>query len=302
MARKPPPLKAPPRRSRPPDRGARAASAFGFEATDDGPLRDVPIDAISPNPRQPRRDLDTQALDQLAESIDTLGLMSPPVVREAADGYELVAGERRWRACRKLGRRSIAVLVQPAEGDAQLLAMTVAENAARQDLNAVDEAHAFAALLDEFALTQQELGRRVGKSQEDISNSIRLLGLPDSVLLLLSRRELTKAHGKILLSEPDHQRRTTLAAAAARDGWSVRELRDALGPKSPAKRRPEPSADAEVLAQRLSDALSAATGLGVKARATVRGQVTFTVHHSVAAALVAELGVEREALCERDSR
>lgn len=219
--------------------------------------------------------------------------MSPPVVREGADGYELVAGERRWRACRKLGRRSIAALVQPAEGDDQLLAMAVAENAARQDLNPVDEAHAFAALLDEFALTQQELGRRVGKSQEDISNSIRLLSLPDNVLLLLSRRELTKAHGKVLLSEPDHQRRTKLATAAAHDGWSVRELRNTLG----RKRRPKASADAEALAQRLSDALSAATGLDVKARATARGQVTFTVHHSVATALVAELGV-REALCE----
>jgi len=300
MPPKPPPLTAPARATPLPVATTRSAGgAFGFE-NGGGRLREVAIDAIRPNPQQPRRVLDDDALEHLAQTIDTLGLMFPPTVRELADGYELVAGERRWRACQRIGHTTIPVLIVEPDDDAQALAMALAENAAREPLNAVEEAHAFAALLDGSELTQQELGRRVGKSQEDVSNSIRLLNLPDIALKLLMEAKLTKAHGKVLLSEPDHDRRAKLACTTAREGWSVRRLQQEVA--HTAARRPSrrgPSADMTAAADRWTEALRHATGRPMTIRANTRGFQLDIGDSDAARELLRRLGVPADALDER---
>jgi ParB family chromosome partitioning protein len=299
MPRKPPPLAAPPRAAPLPVGATRSAGgAFGFE-NGGGRLREVAIDALRPNPQQPRRVFDDDALGHLARTIDTLGLMFPPTVRELADGYELVAGERRWRACQRIGRTTIPVLIVEPDDDAQALAMALAENAAREPLNAVEEAHAFAALLDGSELTQQELGRRVGKSQEDVSNSIRLLNLPDIALKLLMEAKLTKAHGKVLLSEPDHDRRAKLARTAAREGWSVRRLQQQVGRSAARPSRRGPSADMTAAADRWTEAVRQVTGHPMTIRASTSGFHLDIGDSNAARALLRRLGVPADALDER---
>jgi ParB family chromosome partitioning protein len=300
MPKKPPPLAAPRRAtSLPVGTTCSTADAFGFE-DGGGRLREVAIDALRPNPQQPRRVFDDDALEHLARTIDTLGLMFPPTVRELADGYELVAGERRWRACQRIGRTTIPVLIVEPDDDAQALAMALAENAAREPLNAVEEAHAFAALLDGSELTQQELGRRVGKSQEDVSNSIRLLNLPDIALKLLMQAKLTKAHGKVLLSEPDHDRRAKLARTAAREGWSVRRLQQDIR-HAPTRRpsRPGPSADMTAAADRWTEAVRQVTGHPMTIRASTSGFQLDIGDSTAVRALLCRLGVPADVLDER---
>lgn len=300
MPRKPPPLTAPRRVAPlpPPGPSRSAGGAFGFE-NGAGRLREVAIDALRPNPKQPRRVFDDDALEHLARTIDTLGLMFPPTVRELADGYELVAGERRWRACQRIGHTTIPVLIVEPDDDAQALAMALAENAAREPLNAVEEAHAFAALLDGSDLTQQELGRRVGKSQEDVSNSIRLLNLPDIALKLLMEAKLTKAHGKVLLSEPDHDRRAKLARTTAREGWSVRRLQQEV--RHSATRRPSrlgPSADMMAVADRWTQAVRTVTGHPMTIRASTSGFQMDIGDANAGRELLLRLGVPADTLDE----
>jgi ParB family chromosome partitioning protein len=304
MPRKPPPLAAPAAplpttKGRPPRAGTAAPGAFGFE-DGGGQLREVPIADVQPNPKQPRRTFDDTELDQLARTIDTLGLLFPPAVRHVDGGYEIVAGERRWRACKRLGHTTIPVLVVHPNVDAPALAMAVAENTARVPLNAWEEAQAFATLLDDSPeLTQQELGRRIGKSQEDISNSVRLLNLPDIALKLLRDGELTKAHGKVLLSEPDHSRRAKLARQAARENWSVRRLSQELrrAPTKLAARR-RPSADMTAAAERWTAALRAATGKDLMVLAHMHGFQLELGDAAAAREQLIRLGVPAEALDE----
>lgn len=266
--------------------------AFGFAPSAQGPLRIVATEHIRPNPHQPRRSFDRARLLQLAGSIDTCGLLSPPLVRERGDRYELVAGERRWRACQLLGWPTLPVLVRDAA--AGELAAAVAENIAREDLNPVDEAHALAVLLEEFGLTQEELGQRVGRSQEAISNTIRLLQLPDQVLVLLERRELTKGHGKALLSEPDHQRRILFARSAVAGRWSVRRLEAAIAAATTSRacRRPDLPADMLAAADRWTEVLRARTGHAMTVQALASGgfQIQVGDQHAVRA-LLTHIGV-----------
>jgi len=301
MARKPPPLAAPTATRHPPGNGtpAAATTAFGFE-DGGGQLREVPITDVRPNPKQPRRTFDEDELDQLARTIDTLGLLFPPAVRTVDGGYEIVAGERRWRACARLGRPTIPVLIVHPSVDAPALAMALAENTARVPLNAWEEAQAFATLLeDSDGLTQQELGRRIGKSQEDISNSIRLLNLPDAALKLLRDGQLTKAHGKVLLSEPDHDRRAKLARQVARESWSVRRLSQEVGrpPAKPTARR-GPSADMTAAAERWTAGVRSATGAALTVRATVDGFHLELGDAATAREQLLRLGVPASALDE----
>ena len=271
--------------------------AFGFSASERGPFRVVPIERIRPNPAQPRQRFDIERLRLLADSIGTCGLLSPPLAHELpGDLYELVAGERRWRACQLLGWEALPVLVQDADGDGRGLAAAVAENVVREDLNAIDEAHALATLLEEFGLTQEELGRRVGRSQEAISNSIRLLHLPDQVLVLLESGELTRTHGKVLLSEPDHQERIALALRAVADRWTVRRLEAAVAESAPASKRAGFGTDVLAAAERWTEALRRRTGQEMTVRPTTAGfQITVGDQHAVRALLM-RLGISAEDL------
>jgi ParB family chromosome partitioning protein len=189
-------------------------------------LRELPIELIAPNPRQPRRGFDQSALDALAGSLGEQGVLQPVLVRPRPGGrYELVAGERRWRAARIAGLETIPALVRDRE-DAATLQVALIENMAREDLNPVDEARACAALVEELELTREDVGRRVGRSRVAVSNLIRLLDLPDAAIELLERGALSEGHGRALLLAEDHGARSSLARSAAENGWSVRALEE----------------------------------------------------------------------------
>src|SRR4051794_30579383 len=185
-------------------------------------FREVPLDLVRPNPRQPRRDFDEGALAELAESIRSRGLLQPVVVRPLAGGeYELVAGERRVRASELAGLQIIPAVVREAD-DWERLDLALAENMAREDLNAVEEARACAMLVEDLGITKGEVGRRVGRSRVAISNLIRLLELPEEALELIEAGQLTEGHGRALLLCKDHDRRRRFGFEARDAGWAGR--------------------------------------------------------------------------------
>ena len=235
-------------------------------------LREIPVELVRPNPRQPRRSFDEGALAELAESIRARGVLQPIVVRSLPGGhYELVAGERRLRAARIAELESVPAVVREAD-DWERLDIALAENMARIDLNAVEEARACAMLVDDLGLTKEEVGRRVGRSRVAISNLIRLLELPEEALELIEEGRLSEGHGRALLMCKDHATRRRLAFDARDAGWSVRETerraREAeTGDKEPRKPRATIHPDfAEALAA-AEDALTAAFGREVRVRA-----------------------------------
>ena len=187
-------------------------------------LRQIPVELIAPNPAQPRTQFDETALVALADSIRARGVLQPVLVRPLPGGrYELIAGERRWRAAQLAEQAEIPAIVRHRD-DAASLELAVIENMAREDLNPVEEARACAALVEELGLTREDVGLRVGRSRVAVSNLIRLLELPDEALELLERGDLTEGHGRALLMVEDHGTRRSLARAAASGHWSVREL------------------------------------------------------------------------------
>ena len=236
-------------------------------------LREIPPDLIQPNARQPRRTFDQARLAELAESIRTRGVLQPVVVRPLAGGsFELVAGERRLRAAQMVELETIPALVRDTD-DWERLDLALAENMARVDLNAVEEARACAMLVDDLGLTKQEVGRRVGRSRVAISNLVRLLDLPEDALELIETGALSEGHGRAILLCKDHAMRRRLALDARDGGWSVRETeraaREAEGQPEPERKRfrREVHPDlAEALAA-AEDTLSTAFGRPLKVRA-----------------------------------
>jgi ParB family transcriptional regulator, chromosome partitioning protein len=188
-----------------------------------GELRELPVELIKPNPNQPRTKIEPDALAGLASSIEANGVVQPLLVRPLPDGsYELIAGERRWRAAQAAGLAKVPAVVRDQEL-AERLQVALIENMVREDLNPVDEARACAALVDDLGLTKEDLARRVGRSRPAVSNLIRLLDLPDEALALLESGELSEGHGRALLAADGNDVRRRLARAAVRGGWSVRE-------------------------------------------------------------------------------
>lgn len=212
----------------------RGLAAILPESSAGGPeLRELDVTQIEPNPEQPRAKFDAASLDALAGSIGSVGLLQPLIVRPLDDGrYELVAGERRWRAAQKAGIGRVPAVVRSSPEDERLQAALI-ENMVREDLNPVEEARACASLVGDLGISKEELARRVGRSRAAISNLIRLLDLPDSALTLLERGDLTEGHGRAILQVPDQGRRSLLAKQAAAQGWSVRdtERRAGEGPR-----------------------------------------------------------------------
>ena len=194
----------------------------GGLAPDAPELAEISVDAIHPNARQPRRRFDADATSGLAESIKAQGVLQPVVVRpRAAGGYELIAGERRWRAAREAGVQTVPALVREAD-DRDTLLLALVENVARENLSPVEEARAYAVLLDEFQLSLGEVAERVGRSKPFVSNRVRLLELPQDVLGMVERGLLTEGHGRAVLAVPDHEGRRRLAQQIVRKGLSVR--------------------------------------------------------------------------------
>jgi ParB family chromosome partitioning protein len=251
---------------------AAILSVTGEVGEDDVHLRDVPVDLVVPNPRQPRRRFDEATLAGLAESLRQRGVLQPVLVRPVAGGtYELVAGERRWRAAKLAGLETVPALVRERD-DGQALEVALVENMAREDLNPVEEARACAALVEELGLTREEVGRRVGRSRVAVSNLLRLLDLPDEALALLEEGTLSEGHGRALLLTTDHAARRSLARDAAAHGWSVRVLEDrarnaADEPRITRRRKPRGlHPDQAEAVGRIADALSGALGSEVRVK------------------------------------
>jgi ParB family chromosome partitioning protein len=259
-------------------------------------LREIPVELISPNPRQPRRRFDEDALNALAGSLGERGVLQPVLVRPKPDGtYELVAGERRWRAARIAGLEMVPALVRSRD-DAVALELALIENMAREDLNPIEEAQAVAALVEELGLTREQVGLRVGRSRVAVSNLLRLLDLPDEAVALIESGTLSEGHGRALLLAKDHSARRRLTRAAAAEGWSVRTLEERArrdnetggegkSVAKAARRRGSgggsggvhPDQDAAVLqiAEALSQALGADVGVRPSAGGAYRAELVF---------------------------
>ncbi len=265
-------------------RGLEAILSVSAAGATQQELREVPVGSISPNPRQPRRHFEEEALSALAGSLGERGVLQPVLVRPNPEGtYELIAGERRWRAARIAGMKTIPALVRPHD-DAEALELALIENMAREDLNPVEEARACAALVEELGLTREQVGRRVGRGRVAVSNLVRLLDLPDEALALLEEGALSEGHGRALLLAKDHTARRRLAVTAAADGWSVRTLEDhARRSNDGAREDPEKERrartrrlrgvhpDQVAVAEEIEEALGEALGAEVKARPQADG-------------------------------
>jgi ParB family chromosome partitioning protein len=224
-------------------------------------LLEIPVDAIHPNPRQPRRRFEPEAASGLAESVRRQGVIQPLLVRpRGVGGYEIVAGERRWRAAREAGRKTVPAVVRTAD-DRDTLLLGLVENVAREQLTPIEEARAYAVLIDEFSLSLGEVAERVGRSKPSVSNRIRLLELPDDVLGMVERGQLTEGHARAVLAVPDHEGRRRLAREIVRRGLSVRAA-EQRAKWAGARQRPRtrPALVDPALADRVRDAVEGLTG------------------------------------------
>jgi ParB family transcriptional regulator, chromosome partitioning protein len=191
-------------------------------------ILEVPLSAIEPNPHQPRSHFETEGMAELAASIRELGVLQPVLLRPVAEGsYQLIAGERRWRAAQQAGLTTIPAIVREADEE-RTVAEALVENLQREDLSALEEASAFQQLIEEFGLTHDEVAARVGKSRSAVSNTMRLLQLPPAILHLLADGRLTAGHARALLATPDRAFQEQLARRAAAEEWSVRQVEDAV--------------------------------------------------------------------------
>jgi ParB family chromosome partitioning protein len=205
----------------------------------------IDIDLIEPSPYQPRTRFREEALDELARSIQSSGIIQPLVVRPIGNRYQLIAGERRWRAAQRAGLKSVLAIVRQVP-DELALEMTLVENIQREDLNAIEQARAFERLMDEFHATQEVVAERTGKDRTTVANAIRLLKLEPTIQDWIEEAKLTAGHGRALLAVPDSQLRMRYAQRAARGGLTVRQIerlasRRSRGAKAQAETRVDPN-------------------------------------------------------------
>jgi len=251
------------------------------QAEASGALREIALGNIRPNPFQPRTRLDEPALAELTASIEASGLLQPIVVRPRNGAYELIAGERRWRAAQRLGWRTIPAVVKNAD-DQTLLTLALIENLQRHDLSAIDEALGYQRLMDEFKVPQTEVARMVGRSRPAVANLLRLLRLPEDVRALVHEGKLSEGHARALLALDDPRAASSLAAEAEEQGFSVRDVEarvrgDAAATPAAAvtglrlRKSREPHA-ATADARRVEDALRKRLGTDVRITAKRRGR------------------------------
>lgn len=213
----------------------------------DGSLRQLPLQKVEPNPDQPRRDFNEEELQALADSIGEHGILQPLTVREMPHSgyYQIIAGERRWRAARMAGLTEVPALVIEAD-DRQAMELALIENLQRQDLNPVEEAQGYHSLLEDYGLTQEEAAHRVSKSRPAVANAMRLLSLPQEVQWLIEQGNLSAGHGRALLSLPAPEEQIQFAGEIMEKGYSVRETEERIRQRlqaqdQPAQARPAPS-------------------------------------------------------------
>jgi ParB family chromosome partitioning protein len=240
----------------------------GFEVliggAHDVQLAHLPVEQVHANPRQPRRRFDHEATAGLADSIRIEGVVQPVVVRPRSEGgFELIAGERRWRAAREAGIPTVPALIREAD-DRETLLLGLVENVARENLSPVEEARGYAVLMDEFDLSLGDVSQRVGRSKPAISNKLRLLELSDDVLAMVERGELSEGHARAVLAVPDHAERRRLARKIVAQGLSVRAAERAAR-WSGARTKPRTKTPVDpALAARVKEALQQMTGLDVR--------------------------------------
>lgn len=250
-----------------------------------GTLREVPVSSISANPWQPRRSFDADALTELTASIDASGLLQPISVRPVGARFELVAGERRWRAVQALGWAKIPAIVRELD-DRTALTLAMIENLQRDDLSALDEAFGYQRLMQEFNIPQAEVARLVGKDRSTVANTLRLLKLPPDVQEMLQEKQLTEGHGRALLGLDDAAQISRVAADAVTHGWSVREVEsrvrgDATDQVRPRNMMKKPAAQkpASADARRVEDALRKRLGTDVRLTAKRRGRGLLSISY-----------------------
>lgn len=233
----------------------------------DVPYQILPISQISSNPQQPRTQFKKDTIAELAESIRSVGLVQPLIVRQQGDGYELIAGERRWRAAKTAGLSEVPVVVRDTD-DAESLELALVENINREDLNPIDTARAYAMLQDDFGITQEELAQNIGRSRSAVANTLRLLDLPDEVQNLLEKGKISEGHGRALLSLQDQQQIKRLAKKVSSRQLSVRQTEALVKKESSAPRKvaraPQPPPVSQELMDEATDALYSAFRLPVK--------------------------------------
>lgn len=263
------------------DRLGRGLSALlGDYAGADGvrlQTRMLPIESISPNPFQPRREFDPTELAELAASIRENGLLQPILVRpQQGDSrrWELVTGERRWRACSELGWNEIPAMVREVD-DRTLLVLALVENLQREELSPLEEAEGFKRLAEEFSLTQQQIAEVVGRDRSTVANALRLLQLPVSVRQLLAAGSLTAGHARALLGLTDPKRMGALGRRAAEEGWSVREVEARVQKARPARRATRVARPRDAAERALEEELQRAFGTAARIRVTrgTRGRI-----------------------------
>jgi ParB family chromosome partitioning protein len=258
------------------------------QAEASGALRELAISSIRPNPYQPRTQVDEGPLEELVASIQASGLLQPVVVRPRSGGYELIAGERRWRAATQLGWAKIPAVVKDVD-DRTLLTLALIENLQRDNLSSIDEAAGYRRLGAEFQVPQAEIARLVGRNRATVANLLRLLQLPSEVQALVHERKLSEGHARALLALAEPAEMIVLARQAAEEGWSVREVEarvrgDGAGPgatvAAPALKRPRPAQRAVTAdVRRVEDALRKRLGTDVRVTARRRGRGLLTVSY-----------------------
>ena len=237
------------------------------EASQGGVLY-IDINDIKPNTGQPRKHFDEEKLEELASSIQQHGLIQPIVLRKLKTGYEIVAGERRWRACRIVGLKEVPCIVKELTDEENML-LAIIENMQREDLNPIEEAEGLKQMIDTYGLTQEQVSYSVGKSRPYITNSLRLLKLPEEVRTLTASGEISVGHAKALAAVKDRDKQITLAKKTAKDGLSVRQIElMAKETKAPARKAPKvkKSADEKKIEEDMKNALGTKVNLNRKGK------------------------------------
>jgi ParB family chromosome partitioning protein len=248
------------------------------EAEAQGALQEIAVGSIRPNPYQPRVKLDEPQFQELVASMEVAGLLQPVLVRRHLDGYQLIAGERRWRAAQKLGWKKIPAVIKEAD-DRTLLTLALVENLQRDDLSCIEEATSYQRLLDEFQLSQAEVARLVGRDRSTVANALRLLKLPPEVTSMVDAGRLSEGHARALLSLTDRGQMTRLAQDAVAHGWSVRDIESKVRGARPAGARRQPVRQLAPAHRRIEEALRKRLGTDISITARRRGRGTLAISY-----------------------
>lgn len=248
--------------------GKGLSALIPIEDKDQENIQDIKVKEIKANKNQPRKKFDEEKIQELANSIKEHGVLQPIIVRRKAGGYELVAGERRWRAAKKAGIEKIQAIVKDLS-DADVMEIALIENLQREDLNPLEEAEAYKKLIEEFGMTQEELSKRVGKSRSQIANTVRLLNLDEEIKKLISDEKLTAGHARALLAIEDKKERLKLAKKISENNMSVRETEETVKIKTREKKKNKRGEINPVFIE-ITEKLQKSLGTRVKVKGTER--------------------------------